>query len=319
LLTPGLFSTLEDLATLLREMGRRPEFHFPIVAAQRQFRERYYGLLSAAMLEDLYFDALAHFISTHRPDLQLRRPPRGEKGWDYSLNGLNVSHKVSKGGPQEIAVLWDATRTDLTTYNYGSSISLATSSYKPVSIRVEVDKGPPLSGRAISAGSKTKKDDVLLLVNWPESNISEILHRWNFSGSADLCETVNFKSVWSEVARVLATGIPANHLELVLVNDKHQQLFGVTKVHLSHPCRPGLYLIPQSSLIQVPVVTNNRAVLIERELVAAFMSSSVKAGLFVPMSIWFTAYSGDRPPDLYLAQRSSFDLVFSYSPPQVSK
>jgi hypothetical protein len=311
--------TLADLASLLREMGRRPEFHFPIVAAQRQFRERYYGLLSAAMLEDLYFDALAHFISTHRPDLQLRRPPRGEKGWDYSLNGLNVSHKVSKGGPQEIAVLWDATRTDLTTYNYGSSISLATSTYKPISITIEVDKGPALSGRPISASSKVKNGDVLLLINWPESTDGEILHRWTISVGANLCETVSFKSVWSEVARALATGVPANHLELVLVSDKHQQLIGATRVRLSHPCRPGLYLIPQSLLTQVPVVTNNRAVLIDRNLVATFMSSAIEASLFVPMSIWFNAYAGDRPPDLYLAQRSSFDLVFSYTPPQINK
>ncbi len=72
-------------------------------------------------------------------------------------------------------------------------------------------------------------------------------------------------------------------------------------------------------MTQFPAVTSIRAVLIARELVATFMSSAVEAGLFVPMSYWFTAYSGDRPPDLYLAHRSSFDLVFSYSPPQVNQ
>jgi hypothetical protein len=129
-------TTLSDLAVLLKDMASRQDYHFPIVAVQRQFRERYYGLSSAAMLEDLYLDAVAHFVLTHRPDSELKRPPRGEKGWDYAFNDLEISHKVSKAGPPDIAVLWDATRTDLTHYTYGSPISLTTGGYSPNVVRI---------------------------------------------------------------------------------------------------------------------------------------------------------------------------------------
>lgn len=55
------------LHSLLEGMLSKPEYNFPIVAAQYQYRERYYGLSSAAMLEDLFFDAMSNYISTTSP------------------------------------------------------------------------------------------------------------------------------------------------------------------------------------------------------------------------------------------------------------
>jgi hypothetical protein len=34
-------------------------------------------------------------------------------------------------------------------------------------------------------------------------------------------------------------------------------------------------------------------------------------GLFVRMPLWFRCYAGSRPPDLYAAQRSEYDVMFS--------
>ena len=87
-------------------MLARPDFLIPIVAAERQFREHYYGLNSAALLQDLFFDALGNYLRQTEPDAVLLRPPTGQKGWDYTFNGLNVSHKVSQT-VGDIAAIWD--------------------------------------------------------------------------------------------------------------------------------------------------------------------------------------------------------------------
>ena len=105
-------SNIADFKGAISNMAARPEYHHPIVAAQRQFRERYYGLSSAAMLEDLFVDAFASYLRSNEPSLQFSRPARGEKGFDYEFEGERWSHKVSKDGPIAMAALWDATRQD---------------------------------------------------------------------------------------------------------------------------------------------------------------------------------------------------------------
>lgn len=91
-----LESPLFDFLHSLKGMFEQPEYHFPIVAAQYQYRERYYGLAGAAMLEDLFFDAFSGYLRKSEPSAALLRPPRGEKGYDYEFNGMKLSHKVSK-------------------------------------------------------------------------------------------------------------------------------------------------------------------------------------------------------------------------------
>jgi hypothetical protein len=105
-------------------------------------------------------------------------------------------------------------------------------------------------------------------------------------------------------------GIPANHLELLLVNDDAHQLVPSVHVQIESQCRAGTFLIPKESLVDVPVKTNNRAVLIDKKVISALMSEAVKNGQFIPMPIWFAAYAGDRPPDLYLAQKRNYDDAF---------
>jgi len=304
-------TSLINLAALLKEMASRQDYHFPIVAAQRQFRERYYGLSSAAMLEDLYLDAIAHFVLTHRPDSELQRPPRGEKGWDYAFNDLEISHKVSKSGAPDIAVLWDATRTDITHYTYGSPISLTTGGYAPRVIQITSPNQYALKARSIERDTIVNADSSLLLVRWPEGEDGEVLYKWKAASRGPVQEVFGFRSIWAEIARASTRGIPANHLELLLVSKDINQIDALTEVKILSRCRAGTFLIPKESLINVPVKTNNRAVLIDKKLTSTLMDSAVSQGLFIPMPVWFAAYAGDRPPDLYLAQKRNYDDSFS--------
>lgn len=298
---------------LLKDMAARQDYHFPIVAAQRQFRERYYGLSSAAMLEDLYLDAIAHFVLTHRPDSELRRPPRGEKGWDYAFNDLEISHKVSKSGPPDIAVLWDATRTDLTHYTYGSPISLTTGGYSPSVIRMTTPDNLDFKARPVERDLIVKAGFSLVLLKWTDGNEGEILFRWKTTSDGAVQEVFKFRPIWAEIARAATRGISANHLELLVVSDDDAVLSPFLKVVVSSSSRAGTYLIPKESLVDVPVKTNNRAVLIDKRLIAELMAAAVSQGLFIPMPIWFAAYAGDRPPDLYLAQKRNYDDSFTSS------
>jgi hypothetical protein len=306
-------TTLSDLAVLLKDMASRQDYHFPIVAAQRQFRERYYGLSSAAMLEDLYLDAVAHFVLTHRPDSELKRPPRGEKGWDYAFNDLEISHKVSKAGPPDIAVLWDATRTDLTHYTYGSPISLTTAGYSPNVVRITAPDNLEFRARPAERDFVVKAGLSLLLLKWSDNNEGEVLFRWETKSEGTIQEVFKFRPIWAEIARAAAQGIPANHLELLVVSDNDAVLCPFLKVVVSSSCRPGTYLISEDSLVDVPVKTNNRAVLVDKKLIAELMAAAVSQGLFIPMPVWFAAYAGDRPPDLYLAQKRNYDDSFTSS------
>lgn len=304
-------SPLLELSQLLKAMAARPEYHFPIVAAQRQFRERYYGLLSAAMLEDLFLDAAAHFVSTSRPDAKLLHPPRGEKGWDYSFDGLQMSHKVSKSGAQVIAVLWDATRTDLKTYTYPSPISLTTGGYSPGQITIQIAGQKPIRSQAITWDHEVASGGSLVLLRWNEDTTGEVLYVWNTASNGKIQDVLSFHSIWAEIARASARGIPANHIELVALKKINELLTPGTKVALQNSSRAGTYLIPKESLADIPVTTNNRGVLIDKKLIAELMTQAVSDGLFIPMPIWFAAYAGNKPPDLYLAQKRNYDDFFT--------
>jgi hypothetical protein len=296
-----------DVAALLRQMASNREYHFPIVAAQRQFRDRYYGLSSAAMLEDLFYDAVAHFLSSNHPDCLMDRPPRGEKGWDYALNGFKVSHKVAKKVAQEIAVLWDATRTDITTYTYGSPISLTVSTYSPKKLSVTTSTGSKIRARPQSEVTGVRTGDHLVMIHWDEGGSASVLHHWTSVLDGPIVEAFIFRQVWLEVVRSINSGVPANHLECLVVDRKDSPPTIGSPVEMSPVSRPGTYLIPQDELCEIPVITNNRAVLIPKETVSELLARSVENSLFVPMPTWFSTYVGDRPPNLFLVQRNDFE------------
>lgn len=88
----------------IRQMLARPDYLIPLAAAERQYRDHYYGLNAAALLEDLFCDALGNFSfsgqATRRFCTSACRPkrmglqvqwvknlPQGErKNWPYRRN-----------------------------------------------------------------------------------------------------------------------------------------------------------------------------------------------------------------------------------------
>ena len=89
-------------------MLSRPDFLLPLVAAQHQYRAWHYGLTSAALLEDVFADALSFYVRRFEPEHELSRSARGATGVDYSWDGEAISHK-SGLGPSDTSILWDAT------------------------------------------------------------------------------------------------------------------------------------------------------------------------------------------------------------------
>ncbi|RNB51590.1 hypothetical protein EDM22_03945 [Agromyces tardus] len=79
---------------------------------------------------------------------------------------------------------------------------------------------------------------------------------------------------------------------------------------LSVNFRGGVYLIGVEDLKELPVVKNNRAILIDTPVVQRLLSTTHAAGAFSPLPLWYWLYSSDRPPDMYSAQRSEYDTRF---------
>ena len=316
-------SEIQPFVDLMTQMFSRREFHFPLIAAQYQYRERYYGLASAAMLEDLFFDALTHYVSTFEPNATLRRPPRGEKGYDYEFNDVRISHKVSKAGPIEIAALWDATRTGVKNWTFETPISFTNSNYSSKKIKVQFEnqarefkgtKDPKnFDIRAAASSDFVKEDEIVVLASWPSGSVFRIEATWRIPSEGLLREQLPFTEVWRAVAQLERMPVPANEIEmLVFPKSAADSLEIGTSVKVTGDVyRPGIYFFSLDQLINVPIQANNRAQLVPRKFIAGLMSQSVNRLQFVPTSNWFMAYSGSNPPDLYIAQRQDFDLYFS--------
>lgn len=302
------------LHSLLEGMLSKPEYNFPIVAAQFQYRERYYGLSSAAMLEDLFFDAMSNYISTTSPGTVFSRPPRGEKGWDYSIDGEKISHKVSKAGPIEIAALWDATRTDIETWTFGFPVSFTNGGYSPKVLKGKISNSDfEYSFKPLTKDCTASPGDKVLLVSWPSNEVAEIIHIWDVPASGPVLDWLGFRLIWLPLTKKLGLGIAANHIEIFVVkSESKSDEIEIGRKLLFNSChRPGTFLFDTPALKNLPVKRNNRAVLIDRKIVENLMINAYEQGLFVPMPTWFAAFAGERPPDLYLAQKNEYDQMFS--------
>lgn len=300
-------------------MNSKPEYHFPFVAAQNQFRERYAGMTSAAMLEDLFFDALNNFVRTNEPSVQLDRPPRGEKGYDYEIFGTRISHKVSKSGATQIAALWDATK-DAEFWNFETPISLTCGDYSRKNFRVSAEIEGKIANGAlltpISRQSLVKTSEALITARFGKSKIIEVIEIWHPGASGEVSDVVPFEEIWSLLAPRVSNSIPANEIELFLVPSKKvsnlepgdRLIVEDTKFF-----RPGTFILRKDKLQKVRLEKNNRALLVPKSTVAELMMKSAQNGDFIPMGNWFAAYASTNPPDLYLAQRTEFDHMFQQS------
>jgi hypothetical protein len=315
--TPSESSVLDAIAGMLA----RPDFLLPLAAAERQFRDHYYGLNSAALLEDLFFDALGNFLRQTRPETALVRPSPGQKGWDYSFDGLRISHKVSQRA-DVIAALWDATKRDVQTWSFDDPIVYVLGgNTPPTSLQVELETGELIAARAIAdlKPPYATNGRTLLVVDWPPGGRQpRILEVVPTSKNDNLADVVPFDQVWRHVAPHVAAGRPANSVD-VLVTSKAlpPMLLDELVEGDSVPCglsvgaRSGVYLFARELLQNLAVSSNNRGILIPKPTVVGLLAQAELAGLFSPLPLWYWAYAEERPPDLYSIQRAEYDARFS--------
>ena len=321
-------SELEDVfMSSVSGMLSRPEFLLPLAAAERQFRDHYYGLNSAALLEDLFFDALGTFLRQTRPRAEFLRPPTGQKGWDYKFEGLQISHKVSQG-LGDIAALWDATKQGVGTWSFDEpivyvlggnapptlSLSFSEMSDKTVGVRRLADLGRPydLDGRLV------------LIVEWPTSGAQpRLLDAVSSRPGENFASVIDFAQVWKHVAEHVASGGAANEIDVLVTNARKPpawmleagQQQGGQPIDIASECRAGVYLLGRHLLQNLDVKTNNRAILIPKSTVKDCLISAASEGLFAPLPCWYWPYAEQRPPDMYSAQRAEYEQRFSARSP----
>jgi hypothetical protein len=313
--------TNEELGVLrlVRRMMARTEYLLPIVAAERQLRDFYYRLNAAALLEDLFHDAVTNYVKQTEPTVSFLRADAGSKGWDYEIAGVKIAHKTFSGG--NIAAIWDATVLDKE-WNFEAAMLIVVAAYKPVTIETQVDSVPvklsPLSvrfpGRRALKKSSARKtpEGQALLVHWHATHpTGTVLYR----GSIHSEQTSPWKSLpFEEVWRGLSGrgDRHANECEVLVTQGGREVPDGCPELELRFSGRrPGVYLIPKATLQNVPVKANNRGLLVHADLVQAWLDDAKRAQLFVPMPLWYQAYAEDRPPDLYSVQRAEYDALFS--------
>jgi hypothetical protein len=306
----------------VKGMLARPDYLVPLAAAERQFRDHYYGLNSAALLEDLFFDALGSFLRQTQPTADLVRPPTGQKGWDYSYDGLQISHKVSQG-LGDVAALWDATKQGVTEWSFEEPIVYVLGSNAPsTSIRVHVDTNTNLSCRAVADVKRPYLADgrAVLVVRWPaihgQPELLEIIASKKGQGVA---ENLPFSHIWAHVAGHVKNGGAANEIDVLVTNRACPEML-VEAVNRSGTPRPidvevglrgGVYLLRNELLQDLPVTTNNRAILIPKATIKLLLEEAALRGLFAPLPLWYWVYAQERPPDMYSAQRAEYDSRFS--------
>lgn len=303
-----------QLIELIRSMVARPEYLLPLAAADKQYRDHYYRLNAAALLEDLFFDALGNHVRQTHPELQMERAIGGGLEWDYSLAGWCVSHKVlSKVG--KVAVHWDAT-VQATMWSANHSIVIVLSQSDPGRWTM-LNNSNPFRVRAAGPRDALVSGRHALLVNWTSDDsgsTATVIDSFAITNGVDrLDQLVDFEVIWAHVAKSVRSGGSAAQLD-VLLTESVAATAGPGDVLTGDDARlpAGVYLLPADSLQDVPVTSNNRsAKLIGRDNVASAMGRARAAHLFARLPLWFRCYSGSRPPDLYAAQRAEYDALFS--------
>lgn len=309
------------------QMLSRREYFIPLISAQYQFPNHYYGLTAAALLEDLFVDASINFKNQEHHNLQLERPERinddnlttdakGEKGWDYKYEGQNYSHKVN-GKVQSIALLWDATYqlpAD-STYSYPSPIVMVLSNYKHKNANLTFGKNQRIQITPVSQyrSKNVKQGQQILFVERSRDNKWKLLDAIEIKeNDIKLNKEIELSTVWNKMMTWWANGSRANSIEIFVTKPSKKRIPSETiaeEVKIDFQALPGVYLFPKETLQNVKVSKNNRAILLPTEKVQELMNDACAKQLFVYLPNWFTCFATNRSVDLYLVQRAEYDRI----------
>ena len=300
----------KEFIELIRSMFSRVDWLVPFVEAQDQYRSAYYGMTAAALLEDFFVDALANFANRFRPAVAIERPQRGAAGMvgDYLVDGLAISHK-NLLGPEDLAVHWDATVSNLDHWSSATPIMILTSRHSHKMGFAATTGGEDLGQARVGYDlpSSLRQSFVWAVVEWSEKQVAKVV-------TVTDSQPGSWDEVWRLLGEVVERADSPNLIDLVLLPEgveegKHYRLeIGV---------RPGAYLIPVELLADIQLTRNNRGRLIPKRTVMELMARSANLEFWVPLPTWPGTFAGPRPPDLFLPQHTGFTGRFS--PVQLAK
>lgn len=316
-----------ELVSFFEEMLSRQEYLIPLVAASFQYPIHYYGMTSAALLEDLFVDASINYRNSHRRNVDLRRPERavegeevnskGVKGWDYQFQGEHFSHKVGKS-ISSIALLWDATvkLPENRLWSYDSTMVFVLSHYKKLNTKIIFEDGSTSSATSIASfrNKPVKQGQVAFISERLSQSNWRILEALPLDSGSDIQAALPLESLWGKMIQYWS-GAEANRFDIFITTNscadkaKHK----TQNVEIAYIAHPGVYVFEHERLQDIEVTQNNRAVLLPAATVEQLARESAESGLFVFMPSWFMAYAENRPADLYLAQKQEFDSMNSAS------
>jgi len=307
---------MQPLIISIKEMLNKPDFLFPFVASQQQFRTHYYGLTAASILEYFFIDMYSSYLSTFDPVNKLELPPHGEKGWDYGLNNYRVSHKVAKN-IGDVSTLWDATISPESKFNAEYSIFYSLSQHQGQKGKMIHGLNHfniyPISEEKINA--KIKPNQSIILVNKNNDNTWEVLdvRKNSQSSTVNLEDLISFREIWRSLSQKLS--ISANSIEIYLIeNIVLEEIPLGSKVEILFNFFPGFYLLEKEKLIDILLRANNRSsFLIPKSVIRENLIKSRNDENFVQMPTWFGAYAPPKPPNLYLSQKQDYDNFFASS------
>lgn len=315
-------------------MLSRPDYLIPLAAGQRQYRLDSYNMASAAQLEDLFFDAFGRYIRENHPEEKVGRR-LGKELWDYSFQGLQISHKEAL--KKYVSVWWtaghkgsDGKYEPLPQYQVYSSqhpIVLVYSGNRSMDwVHGPLGDGSPQRGRILgpagnmiiaSPGLDRSAYNLLLgeSADGSDDHI-KVTQSWVHGEWDDL----SFHDVWPMLG-----GPNLLQRDLYLDRpyaDKRRGFESVTTVGDSlvsaylletdtggQP-RPGVYVITSEQISDTPLVANNRAHSIAPLTLDPILRQAYHRGNFVPFPLWFALFADAPPPNLYAQQRSQFEDLF---------
>lgn len=312
----------KELISFFEGMLSRQEFLIPLVAATFQYPIHYYGMTSAALLEDLFVDASINYRNSYQRSVDITRPEgkasdgvadsKGVKGWDYQFQGEHFSHKVGKK-IANIALLWDAT-VELPPdrkWNYESTMVYLLYRYRDSPGKLKFESGQQIMVRSLADYRNkdvTVSHSALIMERKEDGdwNLIEIVQCEANTNSAS--KAFQFEFMWGKMVDLWSKSA-ANKFDIFVTDSLLSEEIDVGQnATLDIGALPGIYVFEKELLQGIEVTRNNRGVLLPTSKVKELISLAASTGFFVFLPGWYMAYAENRPADLYLAQKIEFDL-----------
>jgi hypothetical protein len=300
---------------LVKDMFSRPEYLFPYVWAQRQFRSDSYQMASASQLEDLFYDTFGTFLRQESLEKTWDRRVGKEK-WDFQFEKTGISHK--EGLQPIITAFWTAGKGDgyrtptQPTWDFEHAVTFT---YTPLNV--------PIKASFLMAGKVEKikvrqvnhktidgcKESSLIGLGHIEGRSLEIVQTWTLKQWNEL--TIH------EVRRILAGRsllefdfwiIDARPVVQEFIQDSRGD---IELEMLDVPLLPGIYFLEKHLLQGVHLTSNNRAHMVSSGELVQVMNQTSKSELFVRLPLWPGIYADMRPANLYAMQRRQFDEMIA--------